>query len=182
MQVRRYFEGQMKESIPSYQEHRAQAPGVVGCAILTVSDTRTEETDSSGALIREYLTSNGHEIRAYAIVKDEPEQIRGTVSQWTADPSIECILSNGGTGIAKRDTTYDVISQLIEKRLDGFGEIFRQLSFQEIGAAAILSRAVAGTYKGTLIIAIPGSSNAVRLAMEKLIAPELGHLIFELNK
>jgi molybdopterin adenylyltransferase len=169
-------------SIPSYQEHRAKAPVVVGCAILTVSDTRTEETDASGALIREYLTLNGHEIRDYSIVKDEPEQIRATIDKWSSDPAIECVLSNGGTGIAKRDTTYDVISELIEKKLDGFGEIFRQLSFQEIGAAAILSRAVAGTYNGTLIIAMPGSSNAVRLAMEKLIATELGHLIYELNK
>jgi molybdenum cofactor biosynthesis protein B len=172
----------MEQSIPSYQEHRASAPGVVGCAILTVSDTRTEETDSSGGLIREYLTSNGHEIHGYSIVKDEPDQIQETIDRWSADPAIECILSNGGTGIAKRDTTYDVISRLIEKKLDGFGEIFRQLSYQEIGAAAILSRAVAGTYNGTLIIAMPGSSNAVRLAMERLVAPELGHLIYELNK
>jgi molybdenum cofactor biosynthesis protein B len=172
----------MSEVVPSYQEHRAKAPGVVGCAILTVSDTRTQETDSSGALIREYLDANAHVIRAYSIVKDEPEQIGEIIDKWAADPSIECILSNGGTGIAKRDTTYDVIAGLIEKRLDGFGEIFRQLSFQEIGAAAMLSRAVAGTYKGTLVVAMPGSTNAVRLAMDKLIAPELGHLIFELNK
>jgi molybdenum cofactor biosynthesis protein B len=172
----------MSESIPSYQEHRAEAPGVVGCAILTVSDTRTMETDSSGALIIEYLTAEGHDIRDYAIVKDEPDQIRSTIDKWANDPEIDCILSNGGTGIAKRDTTYDVISSLIEKRLDGFGEIFRQLSFQEIGAAAILSRAVAGTYNGTLIIAMPGSTNAVRLAMERIVAPELGHLIYELNK
>jgi molybdenum cofactor biosynthesis protein B len=172
----------MSDAIPSYQEHRAMAPGAVGCAILTVSDTRTEESDSSGALIREYLTANGHEIRAYSIVKDEPDQIRAKIDEWVGDASVDCILSNGGTGIAKRDTTYDVISQMIEKKLDGFGEIFRQLSFQEIGAAAILSRATAGTYKGTLIIAMPGSTNAVRLAMEKIIAPELGHLVFELNK
>jgi molybdenum cofactor biosynthesis protein B len=172
----------MSDAIPSYQEHRAMAPGVVGCAILTVSDTRTKETDSSGTLIREYLTANGHEIRAYAIAKDEPDQIRSKIDEWSGDEAVDCILSNGGTGIAKRDTTYDVIAQLIEKKLDGFGEIFRNLSFQEIGAAAILSRATAGTYKGTLIIAMPGSTNAVRLAMERIIAPELGHLIFELNK
>jgi molybdenum cofactor biosynthesis protein B len=172
----------MTETIPSYQEHRAKAPGVVGCAILTVSDTRTVETDTSGGLIREMLVAKGHNVRDYIIVPDEPEQIREKVDNWAADPAIECILSNGGTGIAHRDTTYDVISSLLEKRLDGFGEIFRQLSFQEIGAAAILSRAVAGTYRGTLIMAMPGSTNAVRLAMEKLIAPELGHLIYELNK
>jgi molybdenum cofactor biosynthesis protein B len=172
----------MTEITPSYQEHRAKAPGVVGCAILTVSDTRTFETDMSGGLIREMLVAKGHDVRDYIIVPDEPEQIREKIDHWSADPAIECILSNGGTGIAHRDTTYDVISSLLEKRLDGFGEIFRQLSFQEIGAAAILSRAVAGTYRGTLIVAMPGSTNAVRLAMEQLIAPELGHLIYELNK
>jgi len=172
----------MSEPLPSYQEHRAKAPGVVACAILTVSDTRTPENDTSGSLIRERLETKGHRVRDYVIVPDEPAQIRVRIDQWAADANVECILSNGGTGIAQRDTTYDVISAMLEKRLDGFGEIFRQLSFQEIGAAAMLSRAVAGTYRGTLIMAMPGSTNAVRLAMDQLIAPELGHLIFELNK
>lgn len=172
----------MTESTPSYQEHRANAPGIVGCAVLTVSDTRTVDTDTSGGLIRELLTSNGHDIRDYVIIPDEPDQIRAKVDNWSSNPAIECILSNGGTGIARRDTTYDVISSMLEKRLDGFGEIFRQLSFQEIGAAAMLSRAVAGIYRGTLIMAMPGSTNAVQLAMERLIGPELGHLIYELNK
>jgi molybdopterin adenylyltransferase len=172
----------MTTPIPSYQQHREQARDIVGYAVLTVSDTRTPETDSSGALIRATLADKGHNDIDYKIVPDEPDQIRATIDGWSENPVIDCILSNGGTGIAKRDTTYDVISTLIEKRLDGFGEIFRQLSFQEIGAAAMLSRAVAGTYRGTLIIAMPGSTNAVRLAMERLIAPELAHLVFELNK
>ncbi len=172
----------MTTSIPSYQEHREQAPDIVGYAVLTVSDTRTPETDSSGALIRKMLSEKGYNELDYKIVPDEPDQIRTTIDTWSRNPTIDCVLSNGGTGIAKRDTTYDVISMLLEKKLDGFGEIFRQLSFQEIGAAAMLSRAVAGTYRGTLILAMPGSTNAVRLAMERLIAPELAHLVFELNK
>jgi len=172
----------MTKNVPSYQQHREQAPDVVRFAVLTVSDTRTKETDTSGALILRTLSENGHENRGYVIVPDEPDQIRGTLESWANDPSIDCILSNGGTGIAKRDTTYDVISSLLEKKLDGFGEIFRQLSFQEIGPAAMLSRAIAGTHRGTLIVAMPGSTNAVRLAMERLLAPEIAHLVFELNK
>jgi molybdenum cofactor biosynthesis protein B len=172
----------MTDPIPSYQQHRDQAPDVVRFAVLTVSDTRTKESDTSGALIIQMLADKGHENRGYLIVPDEPDQIRGTLERWSSNVSIDCILSNGGTGIAKRDTTYDVISSLLEKKLDGFGELFRQLSFQEIGPAAMLSRAVAGTYRGKLIMAMPGSTNAVRLAMEQLIAPEIAHLVFELNK
>jgi molybdenum cofactor biosynthesis protein B len=166
---------------PSNQ-HRAAAPDVIRCAVLTVSDTRTEENDTSGALIRRLLTDAGHEVAAYRIVKDEPAQIREMLDAWTADPGIDAILSNGGTGIAHRDTTYDVIAGLLEKRLDGFGELFRMLSFNEIGAAAMLSRAVAGVYRRRVVIALPGSTNAVRLGMEKLIVPELAHMVYELRK
>jgi molybdenum cofactor biosynthesis protein B len=166
---------------PSIQ-HREAAPDVIRCAVLTVSDTRTEETDTSGSLIRQLLASAGHEVVDYRIVKDEPEQIRERLEQWTGRDGIDAILSNGGTGIANRDTTYDVIAGLLEKRLDGFGELFRMLSYAEIGAAAMLSRAVAGVYRRRVIVAMPGSTNAVRLAMERLVVPEIAHMVYELRK
>jgi molybdopterin adenylyltransferase len=162
--------------------HRAAAPDSIRCAILTVSDTRTADTDTSGDLIREMLSLAGHRVVAYEIVPDEPARIRQTVGAWMANPDVQAVLSNGGTGIAARDTTYDALAGMIETRLDGFGELFRMLSFQEIGAAAMLSRAVAGVANGTLIVAMPGSTNAVRLAMTRLIVPELGHLVYEINK
>jgi len=167
---------------PSVREHRAAAPDSVRCAILTVSDTRTVETDTSGALIRELLTAASHTVVEYRIVPDDPAQIGEIVRQWSQHPEIDAILSNGGTGIASRDTTYDVIAGLLEKRLDGFGELFRMLSYAEIGAAAMLSRAIAGVFHDRLIVAMPGSRNAVNLAMRQLIVPELGHLVFEIRK
>ena len=163
-------------------DHRAAAPDVVRCAVLTVSDTRTEETDTSGGLIRQLLTDAGHTVGDYRIVKDEPPEIKATLDGWTSTPGLDAIISNGGTGIANRDTTYDVIAGLLEKRLDGFGELFRMLSFAEIGAAAMLSRAVAGVWRGRVIVALPGSSNAVRVGMERLIVPELAHMVYELRK
>lgn len=166
----------------SVAQHRAAAPDAVACAVLTISDTRTPETDTSGQLIRDGLRDRAHQIIDYRIVPDEPERIRATLEAWTSDDRIQAIISNGGTGIASRDTTYDVIAGLLEKRLDGFGELFRMLSFQEIGAAAMLSRAVAGVYRDRVILALPGSSNAVRLGLEKLILPELAHLIYEINR
>ena len=164
------------------EAHRASAPESVRCAILTVSDSRTPETDTSGGLIRDTLRMAGHAIVDYQIVPDEPDQIRRTLEEWTRVDKIQAILSNGGTGIASRDTTYDAIAGMLDKRIDGFGELFRMLSWDEVGPAAMLSRAVAGVANGTLVIAMPGSTNAVRLAMSKLIVPELGHLVFEINK
>jgi molybdenum cofactor biosynthesis protein B len=164
------------------EAHRASAPETVGCAILTISDSRTTETDTSGGLIRDILRMAGHKVFDYQIVPDDPDQITRLLNEWTAVDSIQSILTNGGTGIASRDTTYDAISGLLEKRIDGFGELFRMLSWEEIGAAAMLSRAVAGVANGTLIVAMPGSTHAVRLAMTRLIIPEIGHLIFEINK
>lgn len=162
--------------------HRASAPESVRCAILTVSDTRTPETDSSGGMIRDMLRMAGHTIADYQIVPDEPDQIRNMLQEWIRTESIQAILSNGGTGIAARDTTYDTIAGLLDKRIDGFGELFRMLSWEEVGPAAMLSRSVAGVAGGTLVIAMPGSTNAVQLAMRKLIVPELSHLVFEVNK
>lgn len=166
----------------SVDEHRAAAAHRMRCAILTVSDTRTEKTDTSGNLIKQLLLDSEHVIVAYRIVPDEPDQIGPLLDEWTANPDIQVIISNGGTGIAARDTTYDVVAGKIEKRLDGFGELFRMLSWSEVGAAAMLSRTVAGVIGQTVIFSLPGSSNAVRLGMEKLILPEMAHVVFEIEK
>lgn len=164
------------------QEHREDAPASVRVAVLTMSDTRTEGDDRSGQLIRSDLSLRGHENSAYQIVPDDPDRIRKQLTAWLENDEIDAIITNGGTGISARDSTYEVVSSLLEKRLDGFGELFRMLSWQEIGAAAMLSRAVAGSTGGKAIFSLPGSSNAVRLAMEKLIGPEIGHAIHELRK
>lgn len=154
---------------------------VAQCAILTVSDTRSPETDKSGQLMHQLLTEANHSIVEYTLLKDEPQQIQTLVSEWAIRPDIDAILLNGGTGIAPRDTTYDAIAALLQKELPGFGELFRALSYQEIGSRAMASRAIAGVFHQTLIFSLPGSSNAVRLGMEKLILPELTHLIRQLK-
>jgi len=163
------------------EEHRKQAEGQgsVTLAIVTVSDTRTPETDGSGKLIRELAEADGHSVAGYRIVKDEPGEVAQALEDFTAGPA-QAILFNGGTGISRRDRTYDVISRALEKELSGFGEIFRMLSYQEVGAAAMLSRATAGIYRGKVVISMPGSTNAVRLAMDKLVLPEIRHLVWEL--
>lgn len=149
----------------------------VGCAVITVSDTRTPDTDQSGSLIQTSLTAAGHRVLDYHIVVDEPDLIQDLVIQWGANTALDAILVNGGTGIAPRDTTYDALEALLEKTLPGFGELFRHLSFQEIGSRAMASRAVAGVYRGKLLFSLPGSSKAVKLAMDTLILPELPHLV-----
>ncbi|NMG21520.1 MogA/MoaB family molybdenum cofactor biosynthesis protein [Brasilonema bromeliae] len=158
------------------------SPGItVTCAIVTVSDTRSKQTDKSGQLIQELLRNANHVIEAYTIVKDEPVQIEDQMERLSQYPNLNVVIFNGGTGIAPRDTTYDTIIKLLEKTLPGFGELFRFLSYQEIGSRAMASRSVAGVYKQKLIFSLPGSSNAVRLAMEKLILPELVHLVGQLH-
>lgn len=153
----------------------------VGCAVVTVSDTRTVETDRSGQIIQTLLIAAGHRVQDYRIVPDEPDRI-GPLCQTLAQAvDVDCVILTGGTGIAPRDTTYDAIAALLQKNLPGFGEIFRQLSFQDIGSRAIASRAVAGVYQSTLIFSLPGSSNAVTLAMEALILPELPHLVSQMQ-
>ncbi len=165
----------------SSDEHRqaAAGQGSVPIAIVTVSDTRTPDTDISGQLIRSLAESAGHTVVDYRIVKDEPEQVTQVLDDFTAGAA-RLVIFNGGTGISQRDRTYDVISRRLEKELPGFGELFRMLSFQEVGAAAMLSRATAGVYRGAIIFSTPGSPNAVQLAMEKLILPEIQHLAWEL--
>lgn len=162
-------------------DHRRQAAGqgAVPLAIVTVSDTRTPETDVSGKLIRELAEAAGHQVVAHRIVPDEPGQVAAALVE-LAEGEARLIVFNGGTGISRRDRTYDVISQALEKTLPGFGELFRMLSYQEVGAAAMLSRATAGVYRGKVVFSTPGSPNAVRLAMEKLILPEIQHLAWEL--
>ncbi|NJM73201.1 MAG: MogA/MoaB family molybdenum cofactor biosynthesis protein [Scytonema sp. RU_4_4] len=153
----------------------------VKCAVVTVSDTRSKETDKSGQLIQELLRNANHAIEAYTIVKDEPAQIQEQMERLGQHSSLDVVIFNGGTGIAPRDTTYDTIEKLLEKTLPGFGELFRFLSYQEIGSRAMASRAVGGVYRQKLIFSLPGSSHAVRLAMEKLILPELVHLVGQLR-
>ncbi|QMV43403.1 MogA/MoaB family molybdenum cofactor biosynthesis protein [Cohnella cholangitidis] len=167
----------------STEQHRREAPASVACAIITVSDTRTPETDKSGQLIRQLLEENGHTVAEYAIVKDEYEGISRLLRNAADNPNVEAVLLNGGTGIAGRDTTYEAVRDRLVKEMPGFGEIFRFLSFTEdIGSAAILSRAIAGTIGTTAVFSMPGSTGAVRLAMTRLIVPELGHVMRELYK
>ena len=146
----------------------------VSCAVITVSDTRTEVDDTSGGRIRELLIENRHTVEWYRIVEDDPERVRQSVRGVPAP--IEVVICNGGTGLARRDTTYEAIAGLLEKEIRGFGELFRMLSYDQIGAAAMLSRATAGVAGGRVIFSLPGSTAAVELAMTKLILPELGHL------
>jgi len=163
-------------------DHKAQAPPSVGCYVLTVSDTRTEDTDTSGRAIRDLLVQAGHTVTGHALVRDEPEQVAALIRSRLTDRSTRVIITTGGTGISVRDTTYEAVNALLEKRLDGFGELFRMLSFHEIGSAAMMSRATAGIVARTAIFVLPGSLAAVRLAMEKLIVPELGHVVQQLEK
>jgi molybdenum cofactor biosynthesis protein B len=167
----------------SIQEHKKQAPSIVRCKIITVSDTRNKETDKSGRLMIELLQQAGHEISDYTIVKDESASIKEELLKGCNDDNTDVILTNGGTGIAKRDVTIETVQSILEKEISGFGELFRMVSFQEdIGSGAILSRAIAGVVRNKAIFSTPGSTGAVKLAMNKLILPELGHVVRELNK
>lgn len=168
-----------------YEDHAkasAQHAGPIGCAVLTASDTRTEDTDASGALIRQLLAEAGHNVVRYAVVRDEPMQIGSVLEELVGYPKCEVILISGGTGISMRDRTYEAVSAQLDKTIDGFGELFRQLSFAEIGPGAMLSRAIGGIVRGKLVFSMPGSTDAVRLAMRRLILPELAHLVWELKK
>ena len=164
----------------SSARHRATAArqGPVPIAIVTVSDTRTPDDDVNGAYLREQIAAAGHRVVAYRIIKDEAEQVLAVLDELAAGEA-RLILFNGGTGISPRDRTYDALSRKLEKVLPGFGELFRMLSYEQVGAAAMLSRAIAGVYRNTVIISTPGSPAAVQLAWEKLIAPELAHLAWE---
>ena len=166
----------------SEAEHKARAPQSVHCFILTISDTRTEETDASGRAIADLLAGAGHQVAGRTIVKDDPDLVRGAIERQLAAPDVHAIITTGGTGITSRDSTYEAVSALLQKRLDGFGELFRMLSYEQIGPSAIMSRACAGLAAGRIVVCLPGSEAAVRLAMEKLIVPEIGHLVYEARK
>lgn len=157
-------------------------PASIGCAVVTVSDTRTEETDASGRLIRELLGASGHRVASYRILPDEPALVTQALMEVLASAEVEAVILNGGTGISKRDRTYEAVAAALDRVLDGFGEIFRALSYAEIGPAAMLSRAVGGIAKGRAVFSVPGSPSAVRLAMEKLILPEIAHVVAEARK
>lgn len=162
----------------SYESHTTLSRDTpVRCAVITVSDTRDAVSDRSGTYLREALDGAGHDVVAYRIVKDDVEAISGVLDELSGE--CEVILTSGGTGISRRDTTVEIVSQKLDKKLPGFGELFRMLSYREIGAGAMLSRAVGGLAGDTLIFAMPGSTNAVRLATEELILPEIEHLVWE---
>lgn len=168
------------DSVP--QEHKASAPRAIGCFVLTISDSKTPETDTSGALIRERLIGAGHAVVGQAIVRDEPAQVTALIRKGCADPAIEAFILTGGTGVTSRDSTFEAVEALLDKRLTGFGELFRMLSYEEVGAAAMLSRAQGGVVQGRALFSLPGSPNACRLALEKLILPELGHVLREVRR
>ncbi len=166
----------------SFQPHPDPLPVAIDCAVITISDTRTPDTDRSGELIQQLLGSAGHKIGRYRIIPDEPTQILAELdTAIRMQPPIQAIVFNGGTGISPRDNTYDALSKALTTTLPGFGEIFRFLSYQDIGSRAIGSRAIAGTFKHLLVFSLPGSSGAVQLGMEKLILPELIHLVRQIG-
>jgi molybdenum cofactor biosynthesis protein B len=166
----------------STDAHRtaANAQGPIPIGLVTVSDTRRPETDENGLWLREQVEGGGNVVCGYHVVRDEPDEVRAAVDALVADARV--VLVNGGTGVSGRDTTYDTLAALLEKTLPGFGELFRMLSFEQVGAAAMLSRATAGTYRGAVVVSMPGSPKAVRLAWEKLLGPELAHLAWEVGR
>lgn len=164
-----------ESSSMSVEEHKAMAPRRVVCAVITASDTRTEETDDAGRYVTEALRRAGHQVTYYAVVRDEEEAVRGALEEALDKASV--VIINGGTGLTPRDVTIETVEPLMEKRLEGFGELFRWLSYREIGSAAMMSRALAGVVRGCFVACLPGSPAAVRLGMEKLLLPELGHIV-----
>jgi molybdopterin adenylyltransferase len=166
----------------SLADHKAQAPSSVRCYVITISDTRTDRTDTSGRAIAELIAAAGHTVVGRTVVTDDPDLVRGTIERQLANPDVQVVITTGGTGISSRDSTYEVVGAMLQKRLDGFGELFRMLSHQEIGSAAMLSRACAGLVAGRIVISLPGSEAGVRLAMERLVIPELGHLVQQASR
>jgi molybdenum cofactor biosynthesis protein B len=166
----------------SVAEHRARSPASVACFVLTVSDSRTLATETSGRAIAELLEAAGHVVVGRDLVRDDPREVARVVDERARRGEVRVIITTGGTGLSSRDSTYEALTSLFSKRIDGFGELFRMLSFEEIGAAAMLSRATAGIVERCAVFLLPGSEAAVRLAMTKLILPELGHVVRELSR
>ena len=166
----------------SHLEHRRASPTSVNCAIVTISDSRTEETDESGKLYKEQLSNAGHKIMGYALLKNDSVAIHEKLEELVKMNDLHVIICSGGTGLSHRDITVETVTPMLEKRLDGFGELFRYLSFQEIGADSILSRSIAGAIGGKIILCLPGSLGATKLAVEKIILPEIGHMVREATR
>lgn len=163
-----------------HETHHKHAKTVksVRCAVLTISDTRTKETDTSGSLIRNLIEAEGHSITRYQIVSDDVWQVRKAIVDWLTDDEVDVVITTGSTGVSPRDVATEAVEPLLDKKLDGFGELFRALSYNEIGSTAIMSRAFAGVANGKVIFCLPGSPNACQLALQKLILPELRHLVW----
>ena len=166
----------------SYQEHKQKAPRSVSCAVLTISDSRPELDDESGKLIRQKLSQSGHRVMFYSILKNEADSIKKKIHELLGQQELQVIITSGGTGVSHRDITVETIAPILEKKLDGFGQLFRFLSYQEIGTAAIMSRAFAGVAEGKVILCLPGSPGAANLAMDKIILPEIGHMVREATR
>ena len=166
----------------STADHRREAPASVSVHIVTVSDTRTIETDTSGATIAELLTAAAHTVHGRTLLKDEPADVREAVLALAVAGGPDVVITTGGTGITARDGTFEAVDAILTKRLPGFGELFRSISYQQIGPAAMLSRATAGLVDRTVVFVLPGSRNAVRLALEELILPEMGHFVREARR
>ncbi len=165
----------------SAEEHKARSVKTVKCFVVTVSDTRNVSTDQSGQLMKELLASEGHDVLGYYIVKDDPTEVENLLRHALLRDDLEAVLLTGGTGISPRDGTYEVVSRLLDKQISGFGEIFRFLSYQDIGSSAVMSRAQAGVAAGKVVISLPGSRGAVDLAMRRLVLPELGHMVSQVR-
>ena len=163
------------------EEHKAKSVKTVKCLVVTVSDTRSVSTDQSGRLIKELLASEGHKVLGYRIVRDDPAEVEDLLRHALSRDDLEAILLTGGTGISPRDGTYEVVSHMLDKQISGFGEIFRFLSYQDIGSSAVMSRAQAGVAAGKVIISLPGSRGAVDLGMRRLVLPELGHMVSQVH-
>lgn len=172
----------MSDVAATPREHKAHAPRSVGCWVVTISDTKTPETDTSGAVIRELLGAAGHHVVGATIVRDEPADVQRVVREACQDERVQAVILTGGTGITSRDSTFEAIEALLDKRLPGFGELFRMLSYREIGAAAMLSRAQLGIHARRIVVSLPGSPQACRLALDKLLIPELPHLVREVSR
>jgi len=165
-----------------YQEHKEQSPKSVNCSVVIISDTRTEQNDESGKIIMKSLKGKGHKVLSYCILKNDTDSIRKKLNELLDEESLQVIITSGGTGISHLDITIEIISPTFEKKIDGFGELFRSLTYQEIGTVSIMSRAMAGVAKGKAIICLPGSVGAVNLAMEQIILPEIGHIVREATR
>ncbi len=165
-----------------YLEHKEKSPRSVNCAVVIISDTRTEQDDESGRLLKQRLSENGHRVMSYALLKNDAAALKKKLSELLGQEELQVIITSGGTGVSRRDITIETVSPILEKKLDGFGELFRFLSYQEIGTASIMSRAIAGVAGGKVVICLPGSLGAVKMVTEKIIIPEIGHMVREATR